>query len=191
MTDDSTRVQATLAQAKVHREIVMNVFQQHLANVWTICDSLPDEQRQVAQNAIQQVWDAASANVDLVLRAEANMENAQILIAAAVEVAREYQSQRDAIADEMAKLTQHIAQVSQSIWEDAHITILESLPNDIAAALGITPGDAAILYNLLNDPDEEELAFKHDLDPALVAKFRAAMISLLGTVLDTRGGDHA
>lgn len=150
----------------------ITALQTALKTVYAVLESLPLEERAVAQENLRAIWRNNLNLIDLLQQAEKVIAESDSTLAAAITAMNTLGAQRNQAVGEVERLTKMLDQHKDSVWE----AVLLSLPQDISDALGISTGDAQLLYDLLNsDADEFE---EEGLTPELVGHFRATILDV-------------
>jgi len=150
----------------------ITALQTALKTVYAVLESLPLEERAVAQESLRAIWRSNLNLIDLLQQAEKIIAESDSTLAAAITAMNTLGAQRNEAVAELHRLKQMFDQHNESVWE----AVLESLPNDIAAALNIPASDAQLLYDLLNG---DAGSFEEEgLTPELVGHFRDAILQI-------------
>ncbi len=186
------------ALVRIDRERLMEALRQQMDTAWQAVLCLPEDhpRREAALNAIQEAWYTNIALAELIEQAEGIMSAAH----AALEETR---GQRDQIAGELQELVEAIQNfwgtdhpLLEGLYDDVMEThnqaFWESLPYDMAAALGGDWDfiDADMLYTLLTvDPEEVDEA-GYGFTPEHLAEFRQNLLTALRAFTTRNEGQH-
>lgn len=186
--NDASPEQA-LALVNQNRDRLMLALEGQFTEVWQALSCLPDDhpRKESAMNALQQAWTANGALVEI-------MQQAHNAVAAIIATANEVRAQRDQIAYEFDGLitaiennwmTDHplIRELHERIADTHNAAFWESLPYDMAAALGGQWNfmDADLLYSILiTDPEEMwEDGSDFGFTPEQLAAFRQNLLVMM------------